>query len=235
MRFAAQWRGKPELSRVVYAGQAIPANQIVPPGVSGHDPTLPRKSLYDPAAARALLDRVGYKPGGDGYRNAPDGTPLMLTLSQRSGAISREIETLFKKNMDAIGIRTSFRQAPFQDIIKELEKGQFQLYYGGFGGSPSGYPELTQLYSKQPQRINVAQFKLPEYDRTIEHFLRSADDEEQIASARTASELARAYMPQLPAVFRLENIFVQPWLQGFAAPVFSSYWKYLDIDVARRR
>ena len=84
-------------------------------------------------------------------------------------------------------------------------------------------------------KMRVAQFKLPEYDRTIEHFLRSADDEEQIASARTASELARAYMPQLPAVFRLENIFVQPWLQGFAAPVFSSYWKYLDIDVARRR
>jgi peptide/nickel transport system substrate-binding protein len=224
-----------ELTRIVYAGQAIPANQIVPPGVGGHDSTLPTKSLYDPATAKALLDRFGYKRGADGYRNAPDGTPLTLTLSQRSGAVSREIETLWKKNMDAVGLRTAFRQAPFQDIIKELEKGKFQLYYGGFGGSPSGYAELIQLSSKQPQRVNVSQFRLAEYDRSLDQFLRTGDDEEQVGAARTMSEIARTYMPQLPAVYRLDNNFVQPWVQGFAPPVFSSYWKYLDIDLDLRR
>ena len=224
-----------ELTRIVYAGQAIPANQIVPPGVGGHDSTLPTKSLYDPPTAKALLDRFGYKRGGDGYRNAPDGTPLTLTLSQRSGAVSREIETLWKKNMDAIGLRTAFRQAPFQDIIKELEKGKFQLYYGGFGGSPSGYAELVQLSGKQPQRVNVSQFKLAEYDRSLDQFLRTGDDEEQAGAARTMSEIARTYMPQLPAVYRLDNNFVQPWVRGFAPPVFSSYWKYLDIDLDLRR
>ncbi|HEY3180580.1 MAG TPA: ABC transporter substrate-binding protein [Casimicrobiaceae bacterium] len=224
-----------ELTRIVYAGQAMPANQIVPPGVGGHDSTLPMKSLYDPATAKALLDRFGYKRGADGYRNAPDGTALTLTLSQRSGAVSREIETLWKKNMEAVGLRTAFRQAPFQDIIKELEKSKFQLYYGGFGGSPSGYAELVQLSGKQPQRVNVSQFKLAEYDRALDHFLRTGDDEEQVGAARTMSEIARTYMPQLPAVYRLDNNFVQPWVQGFAPPVFSSYWKYLDIDLERRR
>ena len=224
-----------ELTRIVYAGQAIPANQIVPPGVGGHDSTLPTKSLYAPPTAKALLARFGYQRGGDGYRNAPDGTPLTLTLSQRSGAVSREIETLWKKNMDAIGLRTAFRQAPFQDIIKELEKGKFQLYYGGFGGSPSGYAELVQLSGKQPQRVNVSQFKLAEYDRSLDQFLRTGDDEEQAGAARTMSEIARTYMPQLPAVYRLDNNFVQPWVRGFAPPVFSSYWKYLDIDLDLRR
>jgi hypothetical protein len=47
-------------------------------------------------------------------------------------------------------------------------------------------------------------------------------------------ELARTYMPELPAFFRLENDFVQPWLLGFSPQVFSTYWKYLDIDMARR-
>ena len=209
----------------MYAGQALPANKIVPPGVGGHDPTLPAKSLYDPAAAKALLDRFGYKVGADGYRNTLDGTPLTLTLSQRSGAVSREIETLWKKNMEAVRLRTVFRQAPFQDIIKVLEKGKFQLYYGG---SPSGYAELVQLSAKQPQRVNVAQFKLAEYDRSLDQFLRTGDDEEQVGAARTMSEIARTYTPQLPAVYRLDNHFVQPWVQGFAPPVFSSYWKYLD-------
>ena len=53
----------------------MPANQIIPPGVGGHDPELPVKSLYDPAAAKALLDRFGYdKRDADGFRRAPDGT-----------------------------------------------------------------------------------------------------------------------------------------------------------------
>ena len=217
------------LVKIVYAGQALPANQIVPPGVNGHDASPPKKSLYDAATAKALLDRSGYKVGADGYRNAPDGSPLMLTLSQRTGAVSREIETLFKKNMDAVGLRTAFHQAPFQDVIKELERGKFQLYYGGFGGSPSGYAVLQQLYSKSPQRINVTQFKMPEYDRLFAQFVRTGDAEEQMVTARGMSELSYTYMPELPTVYRLDGFFVQPWVRGFAPPIFTTYWKYLDI------
>ncbi len=224
------------LVKVVYAGQALPANQIVPPGVAGHDVSLPPRPAHDPAAAKALLDRFGYdKLDAERYRMTPDGKPLTLTMTLRSGAISREIQTLWKKNMDAIGIRMDFHVTPFQDAIKELERGQFQIYFGGFGGSPSGYPELLQLYSKQPRRINVGQFKLAEYDRAAEQFLRAATEAEQLAAARTMNELARTYMPMLPAIYRLENDFVQPWLQGFNPPVFSTYWKYLDIDLAARR
>jgi oligopeptide transport system substrate-binding protein len=223
------------LIKVVYAGQAIPANQIVPPGVGGHDRNLPVKSLYDPATAKNLLDRFGYKVGADGRRRAPDGTPLTITMSQRTGAISREIATLWKKNLDAVGLNTDFREAPFQDVIKDLEHGKFQVYYGGFGGSPSGFSELIQLDSGQPQRVNVSRFKLAEYDRAFEQFLRSPEDEVQVATARKMSELAYTYMPQLPTVYRLESNFVQPWVSGFSPFVFSSYWKYLDIDLERRR
>jgi hypothetical protein len=42
-------------------------------------------------------------------------------------------------------------------------------------------------------------------------------------------------MPLLPTYFRLQSNYVQPWLKGFSPFVFSSYWKYLDIDVSRRR
>ena len=246
-----------ELTRIVYAGQAIPANQIVPPGVGGHDSTLPMKSLYDPATAKALLDRFGYERGnarmqyffvndrwvrdrtlGHALQEAYRGLLMtgryavaFLFLSMPTDHVDVNVHPTKAE----VGLRTAFRQAPFQDIIKELEKGKFQLYYGGFGGSPSGYAELVQLSGKQPERVNVSHFKLAEYDRSLDQFLRTGDDEEQVGAARTMSEIARTYMPQLPAVYRLDNHFVQPWVQGFAPPVFSSYWKYLDIDLALRR
>ena len=224
------------LVKVVYSGQAMPANQLVPPGVAGHDPTRPARPLYDPAAAKALLDRFGYdKRDADGYRKAPDGRPLTVTVTLRSGAISREIQTLVKKGMDEVGLRVDFHVTPFQDAIKELEKGEYQMYFGGFGGSPSGWPELLQLYGKQTRQINVSRFKFAAYDRAAEQFLRSATDAEQIAAARSMTEIAQTYMPELPLIFRQDNNFVQPWLLGFRSPVFATYWKYLDIDLTRRR
>ena len=224
------------LIKVVLADQAIPANQFIPPGVGGHDPESPAKSIYDPATAKALLDRFGYtKRDTDGFRQVPDGSRLTIVLSLRTGGITRELQTLFKKNMDAIGLRTDFNVMPFQDMIKDLEKGKFQMYSGGFGGSPSGYNEHSQLHSKQPQRVNVVQFANADYDRAAEAFLKSATEEEQLAAARKMYGIARTYMPQLPVYFRLESNYVQPWLSGFRPGVFSSYWKYLDVDPAKRK
>jgi ABC-type transport system substrate-binding protein len=40
------------LIKIVLADQAIPANQMIPPGVGGHDPELPVKSMYDPPPRR---------------------------------------------------------------------------------------------------------------------------------------------------------------------------------------
>jgi ABC-type transport system substrate-binding protein len=63
----------PEFIRVVQGGDGLPATQLLPPGVDGHDPRLPKGASYDPTAARALLDRFGYRDrDGDGYRERPD-------------------------------------------------------------------------------------------------------------------------------------------------------------------
>ena len=224
------------LVKVVYAGHALPANQIVPPRVTGHDPELPPRPPHDRAAANALLDRFGFaKRDPDGYRRGPDGKRLTLTLSLRSAAVSREIQTLWKKDMDAIGLRMDYRLVPFQDIIKELEAGKYQLYYGGYGGIPSGYAELTQLYGKEPPTVNFSRFKSDEYDRAMDEYLKSPAEAAQIAAARRMSDIARTYVPIIPAVFRLENSYAQPWVQGFSPQVFQTYWKYLDIDLGRRR
>jgi ABC-type transport system substrate-binding protein len=224
------------LIKIVLAGQAMPANQLIPPGVSGHDPTLAVRSSCDPATANVLLDRFSYdKRDPDGYRRAPDGSRLTLTMSLRTGGISRDTQTLWKKNMDVLGLRTEFDVMPFQEIIKNLEKGKFQMYQGGFGGSPSGYNEHAQLHGKQPQRVNIVQFHNADYDHAAEQFLRAASDEGQIAAARRMNDIAGTYMPLLPVYFRLESDYVQAWLMGYNPFVFSSYWKYLDIDTSKRK
>jgi ABC-type transport system substrate-binding protein len=224
------------LVKVVYAGQGIPANQIVPPGVTGHDPSLPKKPLFDRAAAKRLLERTGYdKLDEGGFRKGPDGKPLTVTFTIRSGAISRETQTLLKRDMDAIGLRMEFHVTPFQDAVKEMVSGKFQLAYVGQGGVPSGYAVLIPLWGKAQSSINLSRFRLAEYDAAFADFLRASEPVAQIAAARKMTELAQAYMPMLPAVFRVETNFVQPWLSGFSPPIFKHYWKFLDIDLGLQR
>ena len=74
-----------ELIRVWCQGQAIARDaadsarrcRATSPGFAARTP-------YDPALARALLDRFGYKDrDGDGFRELPDGKPLALTHGHR--------------------------------------------------------------------------------------------------------------------------------------------------------
>ena len=225
-----------ELVKVVLAGQALVANQLVPPGVAGFDPGLKAPSEYDPAGAKALLDRFGYdKRDAQGFRLGRDGKPLMLTLTLASNAsTAREVATLVKRNFDAVGVRSTMHLTPFQDAIKEVMAGRFQMYFGAQGGDPTGWISLRMLYGKSPETSNPGRFMAAEYDRAAEQFLRAATEAERVAAARTMSDVARNYAPFIPLAVRVDNWFVQPWLQGFSPPVIQTHWKYLDIDVAQQ-
>jgi oligopeptide transport system substrate-binding protein len=224
------------LVKVVYAGQGMAANQIVPPGVTGHDPSMPKRPLFDRGAAKRLLDRVGFdRLDAEGFRKKPDGKPLTVTFTIRSRAISRETQTLLKRDMDAVGLRMEFHVTPFQDAVKEMVSGRYQMAFVGQGGVPSGYAVLIPLWGEAQSSINLSRFRLPEYDAAFREFLRSGEPVAQIAAARKMTELAQAYMPMLPAVFRVETNYVQPWVLGFSPPIFKQYWKFLDIDLAQQR
>lgn len=110
----------------------------------------------------------------------------------------------------------------------------YQIHFGGYGGSPSGFSVLSQLDSRAPSNPNISRFKFPEYDRLLDEFLKNPGAAAQIAAARRMTEIASTYAPEIPTIFRLESDSLQPWLRGFRPQKFQTYWKYMDIDLARR-
>ena len=226
----------PGFIRVLYAGQAIPANQLLPPGVTGHDPALATKSSYDPAGARALLDRFGYKDrNGDGLREMPHGKPLVLTQNSLPDSWSREADTLWLKSMEAIGLKMQINTAPFADLLKQSLAGQLQMFNLGIRSlDSSGYQILQTLWGKSPPDTNRARFKLAEYDNAYEAFVRTAPGPERNALVRRMSELVQAYAPMTFQVYSVGNTVLQPWVKGYYPSAFGFSWKYLDIDNTQR-
>ena len=221
---------------LVRQGQGVLASQLVPPGIPGHDPTLAAKSTYDPAGARALLDRFGYKDrDGKGYRSLPDGKPLTIVKASTPEAVDRTANELWKKSMDAIGIRMTFFTQKWPELNKMSEAGQLQMWGLSWIASvpePDGF--ATPLYSKTIGTQNDARFRLPAFDQAYEASQLLPDGPERTALYRKMTELVQNYTPWILVMNTYGNVLAQPWLLGYKQSPFQVHeWKYYD--VARER
>ena len=223
----------PELIRVLYGGDAIPAAQFMPPGVETHDPTVPARAFHDPAAARALLDRFGYRDrDGDGYRERPDGSPLVLSRATTTDSFAREVDNLWLASMKAIGLRMEVQSAPFAELLKRSLAGQLQMFNLGYrADSASGYSIMATLWGKAPPDTNRSRFRNADYDAAFEAFLRTPPGAQRNALARRMSDIVQAHSPIVYHVFPQAHAFAHPWLRGFHPSNFGNTWKHLDIDL----
>lgn len=221
---------------VVYGGQAAPASQLLARGAAGYDSARPAKRTMDRALANALLDRVGYA-GRDsqGFRVMPDGKPLALTLTTFTGTQWREMQALWKQDMDAIGVRMQFRAMPPTDVFKEGAQGKFQIALIGLSSSPMGL-DLLSLHSRQPGSSNSTRFRYAPFDQALERFMYAGTEQQRRVEVRIMNEIVDTYVPVIPMVIELETAYVQPWVLGFrGSPYVTYYYQYLAVDPARRR
>jgi oligopeptide transport system substrate-binding protein len=227
----------PEEIKVISQGQATLANQIVPPTVSGHNDTLPARAIYDPAGARALLDRFGYKDrDNDGYRELPDGRPLTLKLSSSPLPVDRQIDELWLRSMNAIGVRIEFDKQNNQDLLKAARFGQLQMLRSfGTTTTPEGFSFFGLLYGGHSGLSNLARFKQPDYDRLYEQARGAFPGPEREALMHKMGDVANAYAPWILNAFTYENVLVHPWVLGYKYNGFYQYpWAYFDIDTGKR-
>ena len=213
---------------VVYGGQALPAMQILPPGVIGFDQDRARRSRYDPVTANKLLDAVGYdKRDKEGFRLAPDGKPLLLTMTTFTGTVWREMQTLWKKNMDALGVRMVFRSVPTQDLFKESAQGRYQLSVHGRSSTPMGLVFII-LHSKQTPETNDARFRLRHTIGRSAAYVRTHRPGTHGRGAHHARH-RRHLCADAAAGRRRENASSSPGSVATTARL-RTYYKYVDID-----
>ena len=213
-------------------GQAIPATQPVPPPLYGHDPKYVPKYGYDPAAARALLDRFGYKDrDGDGYRELPDGKPLTLVVGSTPDAASRVSDELWKRSMDAIGVRVTFLKNKWPELNKMSEAGQLMLWgFGWISSIPDGRDYYSYFYSRNIGTSNDARMRLPEMDALFEQALALPDGPARTALFDRMNNLVFDYAPWILTDYPYTNVVAQPWLKGYKLNPYTTHqWWFYDL------
>jgi ABC-type transport system substrate-binding protein len=223
--------------RLVRRGQAVPAQSIVGPYTSGYDAAFKSEmSEYNPAKAKALLDLHGYVDrDGDGWREMPDGSPLVLEYATQPDQQSRQLNELWRRNMDAIGLRVAFKPAKWPENLKASRAGKLMMWGVGWtSGDPDGLSNYLVLgYGPNKGQQNHARFDLPAFNALYERAGVLPDGPERDALMADAKRLLVAYMPYKVHVHRIWTDLWHPWVLGYyRIPFAGLFWKYIDIDAA---
>jgi ABC-type transport system substrate-binding protein len=224
--------------RLVRRGQAIPAQSPIGPGSYGYDPQFRSEmSEFNRPKAKALLDMYGYVDrDGDGWRDLPDGKPLVLEYATQPDQQSRALIEQWKKNMDALGIRIEFRTAKWPENLKASRAGKLMMWGVGWSAGPDGEGFLSLAYGPNRGQANHARFVLPAFDQVYEAQRVLPDSPERLALLNEGKRLMIAYMPYKIHVHRIYTDLTQPWVIGYHRNVFMrEFWKYVDIDLDEQR
>ena len=224
--------------RIVRRGQAVPAQSPVMPHTNGYDPAFKSEGGdYDPVRAKALLDVYGYvDKDGDGWRDLPDGSPLLIVHATQPDLIYRQFDELWQKNLQAIGIRTKFQVGQWPEQLKQARAGKLQVWsLGSSAASPDGQGAFQRWHGPQSGSQNLARFKLPAFDAIYDRMSQLPDGPERERLFREAKMLALAYAPYKAIVHRISTDMWQPWVSGFRRPLFwNEWWHMVDVDPAMR-
>jgi len=222
---------------VLRKGQAIPAETPYSPGVAGYDPDFRTGANdYDVPKAKALLDMYGYVDrDGDGYREMPDGSPLVLHMNSTPTATDQQYDELWKRSLDDIGIRVEINKGKWPDLLKAARLAKLQIWrLGGTASAPDADTWLSNLYGPNLES-NLAKFNLPAYNKLYEKARAMPDSPERTKIYQEMTKLVVAYEPWRINVHRIRTSMWYPQLIGFTrSPLLTfNFWSFVDIDRSR--
>ncbi len=158
---------------------------------------------YNAAAARALLDSLGWAAGPDGLR-ARGGVPLAFTvLVPTSSAVRQQLAVLLQGQLRQVGARVAIERLDLAAFNARLQSRAFDAAVGGWHADPSpvGAVQTWGSVGARPGGSNFGSYESPAFDAHVDSALATTDP------ARSRTQWLRAYQTAVddaPAVWLFE-------------------------------
>jgi len=220
--------------RLIRRNSMTRAQSPVPPFTSGYNPDfVSEMGEFDRARARALLDIYGYTDrNGDGWRETPEGKPLELVMATESTQIDRAFNEMWKRQLDALGLRVSFQVSQWPEHLKAARAGKLMMWVLGYTASGSDSDSFLGLAaSSNIGTSNFARFHNAAYDKLFDQQRQLPDGKERDAVIDEMKRIWVAYMPYKIHGHRFVNDLSHPRVIGYRRHPFArDFFKFLDID-----
>lgn len=222
--------------RTFNQGVGTVRQHLIGPDIAGYDPAYRNPNTYNLATANALLDRMGYMRGADGWRRRPDGKPLELRMINGVTTESRRLAEFMQRSLTAISLKVGFDSMPGGDRLKRLATCQYQMTTMSFGGgAPDGVAAFGNFHSAMIGTVNFSCYKNDDFDRTFERLRVMPPGPERAPVFATLTALLDAHAPVRILPSPDDVTLIAQRVQGFAVnPYLPLPYYLLDVSPARR-
>jgi len=175
----------------VMEGLALPAANVVSPGVFGHNPAL-QAEAHDPEGARKLLAEAGY----------PNGFRITLAGPNNRYINDEQVLQALAQMFARIGIQARVEAMPMSAFLGRVRKDETAVSLLGWGSFAADLAVRSLVASPNADRgygaWNWGRYANPKVDALMEQSLASVDRTRREALAREANTLAMQDLAFIP-------------------------------------
>lgn len=208
----------------VYAGLAIPAQSLLPPGLLGYDSTL-RGYTYDPERARALLQQAGY---GSGF--SVDYRTWETDEFNNSGLVPMVIEDLA-----AIGVRVNVtRHTATEASAPRARRGHGLIYCANwYADFPDPDNFFYIFFHSEATSIRGLYWNRADFDAKVMEARRSNDVEHRAKIYRALNQTVAEEAPLVPMFHERLFVLHKPGVRGVRTSLVPPPVRYHDVWVEK--
>jgi peptide/nickel transport system substrate-binding protein len=184
---------RPAIVQRVMENVALAANQFMPPGAFGHDPSIPAIG-FDPDRAKRLLAEAGF----------PNGFSITLRGPNDRYINDSQIIQVVAQMWSRIGVKTQVEAGPLATLIGRLSRFEASAYLLGWSNS-TGEPS-TSLRAVMGTRDTARSIGLTNYGRYSNPRMDAIAEE----ATRTLDDAAREKLMQQAMRMAMEDVAIIP-------------------------
>jgi peptide/nickel transport system substrate-binding protein len=189
----------------VYYGAGKAGDTIVPPAYPNWkwDPPADQAFSFDLDKAGQLLDEAGYRLGGDGTRQTPDGKPIgtLRLMARADSETSLKTLTFFSEWLAELGIDSkvqSIEEGKLTDVILE---GNFDVFEWGWYVEPDPDSMLSYMTCGQLGNWSDSWYCNEEYDALYAQQHAETDDAARVEQVKQMQQLVFEDSPYLVTAY----------------------------------
>jgi peptide/nickel transport system substrate-binding protein len=177
---------------------------------------------YDPAAANAALDALGWVSPGEGQVRVRNGQPLNVRYIATAGnPISERIVALTSQQLRAIGVGVEVIPVASADLFDQyVTPGNFDMIGFAYSGSPFPITSNREVFVSGSES-NVSRINTPEIDALFAQASAELDDAKRIELCQRIDQALWEQMPYVPLYQATGAVAVRSTLANFGAKGFA--------------
>lgn len=192
-----------KLAEVMFKRSVAPAWGVMPPGLPGYNPDVPRLE-YNPETARQLLAQSRY----GGAEALP---PIVFATSAGGSQIAEALATMYA---DALGVEVEIQRVDWGDFLRDLNQGMYQMFFLGWSADYTDPQDFLDIHFHSASEGNSTGYANPQVDALLEQARVEQDETKRFALYRQAEAIIIQDAPWIPLYHGVQYELVKPYVKG---------------------